>query len=298
MPGSWRAFQYVACVDSLLVAGTTIAGLFVGGLLDPLGQRAAERSLDDDERRRAAALTDTGEIAEHPVGHTSTVDHVEDAVQDAWTSAEADDSDDPTPVDRTIRHLVPAGPSAARTAAAAIITGALFAAAAHQFGRDIVLAPYCVFFALLVAVSVTDLTHRLVPRRLIYPGLALIVPLLVATSAVDHVWHELTGAVIAGVVAFVVFFAVWWFIPKGMGFGDVRLAGVIGLTTGYLSLLHAYIAFLAGFVAGMLFGVVLMVVSSAGRKTRIPFAPSLAVGAVIAVLWGGHVAHSLFNAGS
>jgi prepilin signal peptidase PulO-like enzyme (type II secretory pathway) len=47
-----------------------------------------------------------------------------------------------------------------------------------------------------------------------------------------------------------------------------------------------------------LFGLVMMVVSSAGRKTRIPFAPSLAVGAVIAVFWGGHVAHSLFHAGA
>jgi leader peptidase (prepilin peptidase)/N-methyltransferase len=285
-------------VDSLLVAGTTIAGLFIGGLLDPLGQRAADRSREDDERRRAAALTETGEIPEHPVDHTLTVDHLEEAAQDAWVAAESDDSDDPAPVDLTVRHLVPAGSSAIRTATAAIITGLLFGAAANHFGRDIVLAPYCVFFALLVAVSVTDLTHRLVPRRLIYPGLALIVPLLVATSAVDHVWHDLTGAVVAGVVAFVVFFAIWWFIPKGMGFGDVRLAGVIGLATGFLSLLHAYIAFLAGFVAGMLFGVTLMVVSSAGRKTRIPFAPSLAVGAVIAVLWGGHLAHDLFNTGT
>jgi leader peptidase (prepilin peptidase)/N-methyltransferase len=285
-------------VDSLLVAGTTIAGLFIGGVLDPLGQRAADRSREDDDRRRAAALTETGEVPDLSVDHASTVEHLEDAAQDVILAAESDDSDDPSPVDLTIRHLVPTGPSAIRTAAAAIVTGVLFGALANHFGRDIVLAPYCVFVAMLVAVSITDLTHRLVPRRLIYPGLALIVPLLVATSAVDHVWHDLTGALIAGAVAFIVFLAVWWFIPKGMGFGDVRLAGVIGLTTGYLSLLHAYVAFLAGFVAGMLFGVVLMVVSSAGRKTRIPFAPSLALGAVIAVLWGGHLAHDLFHAGT
>jgi leader peptidase (prepilin peptidase)/N-methyltransferase len=83
-----------------------------------------------------------------------------------------------------------------------------------------------------------------------------------------------------------------------MGFGDVRLAGFIGLTVGYLSVLHAYVAFLAGFVVGLLFGLVLMATSSAGRRTRIPFAPSLAAGAVFAVLWGGPVAHSLFHAGS
>ena len=83
-----------------------------------------------------------------------------------------------------------------------------------------------------------------------------------------------------------------------MGFGDVRLAGAIGLTTGYLSLLHAYVAFLSGFVVGMLFGLAMMAVSSAGRKTRIPFAPSLSAGAVIAVFWGAQVAHGLFHTGS
>jgi leader peptidase (prepilin peptidase)/N-methyltransferase len=101
--------------------------------------------------------------------------------------------------------------------------------------------------------------------------------------------------VVAGAVAFAAFFALWWFIPRGMGFGDVRLAGAIGLTVGYLSLIHAYVAFLAGFVIGMVFGLGLMVVSSTGRKTRIPFAPSLAAGAVVAVFWGGQLAHDLFH---
>jgi leader peptidase (prepilin peptidase)/N-methyltransferase len=151
---------------------------------------------------------------------------------------------------------------------------------------------------MLVAVSTTDLTHRLVPRRLIYGALALIVPLLVASSAVESDFGRLTGAALAGALAFAVFFALWWFIPRGMGFGDVRLAGAIGLTVGYLSLLHAYVAFLAGFVIGMVFGLATMVLSGAGRRTRIPFAPSLAAGAVIAVFWGGQLAHDLFHTAS
>ena len=96
-----------------------------------------------------------------------------------------------------------------------MVTGALFGAAAHHFGSDLVLAPFCVFFAMLVAVSVTDLTHRLVPRHLLYGALALIVPLLVASAAVDHQWHDVSGAAIAGAVSFGLFFAVWWFVPRG-----------------------------------------------------------------------------------
>ncbi len=292
-------------VDTLLVAGTAVAGLIIGAVLDPLGQREAERSHLEDERRRAERIVADEQAAELAhrsdadgagAPHHPTVEHVEEAIESALDAADADDSDDPTPEDRTVPNLLPDGFSPPRTVGAAVVTAALFGCAAAHFGRDLVLAPYCVFFAMLVVISVTDLSHRLVPRRLIYGALALIVPLLVATSAVDHTWHSLDGALIGAAVAFGLFFAVWWFIPRGMGFGDVRLAGAIGFTTGWLSLLHAYVAFLAGFLVGMVFGLVLMVVSSAGRKTRIPFAPSLSVGAVIAVFWGASIAQNLFHA--
>ncbi len=219
--------------------------------------------------------------------------HLEEAATEAWASADSDDSDDPG--EAMMPDLTPSGPAPGRTAAAAVLTAALLGGAAAHFGAELILAPFCVLFAMLVAVSFTDLSQRLVPRRLIYGALALIVPLLVATAAVGHTLSDLAGAVIAGGAAFAVFFALWWFVPRGMGFGDVRLSAAIGLTVGYLSLLHAYVAFLAGFVIGMVFGLVLMVVSSAGRKTRIPFAPSLAAGAVIAVFWGGQLAHDLFH---
>ncbi len=286
-------------VDTLLVCGATVGGLLIGGALDPLGQRLADLSRQDDERRAAAdAAADADGSNRAPPSDGSVLSAAAGHGDHPDLTAARDESDRPAPAEGTVRNLLPSGPAPVRTAAAAVVTGVLFGAAADHFGRDLVLAPFCVFFAMLVAISFTDLSHRLVPRRLLYPALALIVPLLVGASALDHTWHDLTGSVIAGVIAFGLFFAVWWFIPRGMGFGDVRLAGVIGITIGYLSLLHAYVAFLAGFIVGMVFGVVVMVISSSGRKTRIPFAPSLAVGAVIAVFWGGHIAQSLFHAGS
>ena len=198
----------------------------------------------------------------------------------------------------TVRHLLAAGHSTGRTVGAAVVTGALWAAVAHLFGPHVLVTPYLVFVTLAVAVSVTDLTHRLVPRTLIYGALALIVPLLVVVSAVNHTWYDLGTAALCGAAGFAVFFAIWFLVPKGMGFGDVRLAGVIGLTVGYLGPVHAYMAFLSGFVLGLLFGVVLMVGSSTGRKTRIPFAPALAAGATFAILWGGTWGQHLFHAGS
>jgi len=279
--------RYVAGVDTLLVAGATLAGLVIGGALDPVGQRLADQSRADDERRRA----DQEASAAAADGHLPmTVSEAGDPTSDT--------TGEPVATPEALRELLPAGRSPRRSAIAAVVTGVLFGAAAWHFGPDVIVAPFCVFFAMLVVVSTTDLSHNLVPRRAVYLALALIVPLLVLTSGVDHRWHSLVGSAVAGGVAFGLFFGVWWFVPRGMGFGDVRLAGVIGVTVGYLSLLHAYVAFLAGFVTGMLFGLVALAVTSSGRKTRIPFAPSLAVGAVIGVLWGGQVAHSLFHVGS
>jgi leader peptidase (prepilin peptidase)/N-methyltransferase len=285
MPVAAVPVRYVAGVDTLLVSGATLAGLVIGGALDPVGQRLAERSRAENERRRAEQ--EASAAAPVADGHSP------------MTVSEADDpTGEPVAMSKALPNLLPVGRSPGRRAATALATGVLFGAAAWHFGSDAIVAPFCVFFAMLVVVSTTDLSHNLVPRRILHAALALIVPLLVLTSAVDHRWHSLVGAAVSGAVAFGLFYAVWWFFPRGMGFGDVRLAAVIGVTVGYLSLLHAYVAFLAGFVTGMLFGLAALAATSSGRKTRIPFAPSLAVGAVFGVLWGGQVAHSLFHAGS
>ena len=82
-----------------------------------------------------------------------------------------------------------------------------------------------------------------------------------------------------------------------MGFGDVRLAGVIGLATGWLGLGHAFVGFFAGFVLGAVIGIVFMVATGGGRKTKIPFGPFLAAGAVLSIVWGTPVAHALFHRG-
>jgi len=272
----------VRVVHPLYVAAVGIVGAAVGASLDPVGQQLADRSRAADERRRAAREAEAGET--DPGG-----DHIATDEGAAGASAEEEPA---------IRHLLPSGHSTWRTAAAAVITGALWAAASPVVQPFLALTPFLAFLAVAVAVSFTDLSHRLVPRQLLYGGLCVIVPLLVLASAVEHTWSDLLRAVICGAAAFALFFVIWFLVPRGMGFGDVRLAGVIGLTVGYLGVVHAYLAFLVGFVVGLVFGVVLMVGSSAGRKTRIPFAPALCIGAVVAILWGQPLVHHVFHAGS
>jgi leader peptidase (prepilin peptidase)/N-methyltransferase len=276
-------------VDALFVAACGVLGAAVGGALDPVGQRLADQSLAAEQRRRAER--DARRAAE-AAGHDAT------AAPGGPLAVPELDLESAAGTATPVRHLLPSGPSVGRLIGAALVTGGIWAAMAAHFGTHLVAAPFLVFTAIGVAVSVTDLSHRLVPRPLVFGALVLIVPLLVAVSAVDHTWHDLGGAAIAGAAAFAFFYLLWFFVPRGMGFGDVRLSGVIGLTVGYLSLLHAYLAFLFGFVLGLLFGVVLLVGASGGRKSLFPFAPALSAGAVVALLWGGPVAQHVFHAGS
>ncbi len=302
-------------MHTLYVVAVGLAGAAVGAAVDPLGQRLAGLSRAADDRRRAerearraeqaagdgtgvAAATDVATAApdpvEPPVASDVTVGHAADAAADA-----GDTGDVPAP----IRHLLASGHSTSRTGGAAVVTGLLWAAAAAHFGEHVLVTPFLVFLALGVVVSVTDLTHRVIPRKLLYGGLVLIVPLQVIVSAVDGTWHSLLLAVVGGVAAYAALFLIWFFAPyffKGnaMGFGDVDLSGVIGLTVGYLGLVHVYLAFLSGFVIGLVFGLVFMAVAGTGRRTYFPFGPSLCAGAVVAMFWGGTLAEHLFHTSS
>lgn len=177
---------------------------------------------------------------------------------------------------------------------AALVTGALCALAAHHFGAVPVLAAYAVLFAGLVELSVIDLRIMRVPRWILYPLGALVLVALTAACATDGQWRPLGDAAIGGVLALAVFFAIWWVYPTGMGMGDVRLAGVIGLGLGWLGLFHVYVGFVVGLVAGSVFGLVLMLVRGTGRKTRLPLVPSLSLGAVVGVVWGSQIINAWF----
>lgn len=239
-----------------------MAGLVVGALFDPLGQREAERS---DHRQHRPAGDRGGRPVVNGGGRVSPP------------------------------RLLPAGPSAARNLGAALVTGGLFAGSAHRFGAHLVLLPYCGFFSVLVVVSTTDLSHGVIPRRLVYPALGTLGVLFAVVAAADGERHWLGSAVVGTAAAFAALFVIWWLAPRGMGFGDVRLSALIGLATGWIGLLATYVALASAFVFGLLFGIAVMGLSGLGRTVRIPFAPALAVGAIVAVFWGAPIVQAVFH---
>jgi leader peptidase (prepilin peptidase)/N-methyltransferase len=140
-----------------------------------------------------------------------------------------------------------------------------------------------------VALAVIDWRTRLLPTKVIAPSY-LVVALLAAAAA----WAEsdLDALVTAGLgwlVAGGTFFVMWFIYPKGMGYGDVRLSGVLGIALGYLGWSELLVGVYAGFILGGLGGGLLSLLRIVDRKAY-PFGPFMLVGAVLGVLFGPYVA--------
>jgi leader peptidase (prepilin peptidase)/N-methyltransferase len=171
-------------------------------------------------------------------------------------------------------------------------TATLFAAAGLRFGLDAVLPAYCLFFAVLVTVAAVDVEQRVIPNRVLRPALALTVLLLGGAAIVDGAGHAALDALIGGALAFAALFLVHLAQPRGLGFGDVRLAGFIGLYLGWLGLGDVAVGLVLGFLLAAVAGLGLIAATGRAFMVRLPFAPFLGAGAVLAVLWGGPLARA------
>jgi len=158
------------------------------------------------------------------------------------------------------------------------LTAAAFAAVVLARGLDEDLVLALPFTAMLIAVASIDLEHRVVPNKILLPAAlwAMAAGCLVDLEGMP----ERLGAG-AGAFCFLLVAALAY--PAGMGMGDVKLAGVMGLFLG----LSVIPALLAAFLAGTLVGLALILREGTGaRKRGVPFAPFLALGGLIGLLAG------------
>jgi leader peptidase (prepilin peptidase) / N-methyltransferase len=162
-----------------------------------------------------------------------------------------------------------------------LLTGCAFAAVVLARGADAELALELPFVAMLVAVAGIDVEHRIVPNKILMPAAVW----AVGASAVVRP-DALPELLAAGAAAFAFLLAAALAYPAGMGMGDVKLAGVMGL---YLGLAVAP-AMLVAFLAGTVVGLAIMARHGAGaRKRGVPFAPFLALGAFVGLVAGGEL---------
>ncbi|MFP5352429.1 MAG: prepilin peptidase [Actinomycetota bacterium] len=168
-----------------------------------------------------------------------------------------------------------------------LATAALFVAAAWRFEVSAEAVIYAGFFWTLVVLTVIDLEYKLLPNRIVFPTfIAGWVALSIAALAGGDA-GRLRDAAIGAAIFGGFFFLVASIYPAGMGGGDVKLAFVLGTFLGHAGgpgvvLVGMFLSFLSGAIIG----VIVMKVTGGDRKKQVPFGPFLALGTILAILWG------------
>lgn len=192
--------------------------------------------------------------------------------------------------------VVAAAPTLGTVAAVlCLVSGGLVGAAV---GLDWPLLPLLPLVPVGVTLALVDLRTHLLPTVLVWPALVGVVLLGALAAVLGGDLDALVRGLIASVVVFAAFHALWWIHPRGMGYGDVRLSAVLGFALGYLGwpevLVGVYAAFLVFAVPGLLLAVL-------RRDRRVlavayPFGPFLLGGALGGIVLGEPVWSSLVGA--
>jgi leader peptidase (prepilin peptidase) / N-methyltransferase len=154
------------------------------------------------------------------------------------------------------------------------------------------LVPVC------VALAVVDWRTRLLPTRLVLPATGAAILLGLVGWAVAGDPDDLVRAAIGLAAVRSFFWVLWWLHSAGMGFGDVRLAALLGFALGYLGVAELVVGAYAGFLVFGLPGLILAVVrrDRSLLKSAFPFGPFMLVGGLIGIVLGPAIWSSLFPA--
>lgn len=136
-----------------------------------------------------------------------------------------------------------------------------------------------------VALAVVDWRTRLLPTRVIAPSYAVVIVLAVAAAVLDGSSSDLARAGWGWVISGGTFLLLWLIYPRGMGYGDVRLSGILGIALGFLGWGQLLVGVYAGFLLGGVGGVLLSALRIVERKSY-PFGPFMLLGALVGLLWG------------
>ncbi|AJE83062.1 type IV peptidase [Streptomyces albus] len=179
------------------------------------------------------------------------------------------------------------GPAAPPTAVAtALVCGALAAATGTrpELGAWLLLAPVFVLLAMV------DFRVQRLPDPLTLPLAGGALLLLGGAALLPEHGGDWTGALLGALALGLFFFVLFLINPRGMGFGDVKLVLSLGAVLGWYSWGGLLLGTFVGFLLGALYGVGLVALRRADRKTSIPFGPFLIAGALLGVLMGAYAA--------
>lgn len=169
-------------------------------------------------------------------------------------------------------------------------TAVVFVLLALRIGLEPELVAFLYLGAVGVALALIDIDVKRLPNVIVLPSYLVAGVLLAIAAVIDGAWEDLLRSVLGMAALYGFYFLLALVYPKGMGFGDVKLAGLLGLYLGWLGWAEVVTGGFLGFLFGGVGGVLLIAVRRAGRKSMIPFGPYMLAGALVAILWGGALA--------
>jgi len=172
------------------------------------------------------------------------------------------------------------------------LTALLFAAVGARFGLSWALPAYLYLAAAGVALAAIDLDTLRLPDAITKPSYVVVGLLLLLPAVLDPAWHAYLRAWIAAGALWAFYAALSFLYPGGMGWGDVKISGVLGLALGWLGWGAVLVGSFAAFLLGGVVGVALLVGARAGRKHKMPFGPYMVAGAFLGIFVGAPLAHA------
>jgi leader peptidase (prepilin peptidase)/N-methyltransferase len=169
-------------------------------------------------------------------------------------------------------------------------TAALFVAVAAKFGLSWELPAFLYFAAVSIALALIDLDVKRLPDAIVKPswiaGLVLLIPAMIA----ENRWDAGSRAVYGAAALWALYFLLLVLSRFRMGWGDVKLAVLLGLYLGWLGWRSVAVGAFVAFLLGGLAGGVLVIARRANRKTPVPYGPFMLTGAFVAVFAAAPIA--------
>jgi leader peptidase (prepilin peptidase)/N-methyltransferase len=169
-----------------------------------------------------------------------------------------------------------------------LATGLIFALFYWHYGLSAELGVMAFYACLFIIIFVIDLEHGLILNKVVYPGMvaALLLALYPWPWLTQWIEPGIASAALGGAIGFGIFLLIAIASRGGMGWGDVKLAALIGLATGFPLV---FFAILMGAIVGGVVARALVIAKKRTRRETIPFGPFLALAAMITLLWGSNI---------
>lgn len=181
------------------------------------------------------------------------------------------------------------------TAVFFVVVGYKFSQTTFNVSNSFLLLAFLYLAAISIALAMIDMETHTLPNWLVLPSYAVGILFLGIASFTGEGATPFIRAILAATIMWVAYLVIALAYPGGMGFGDVKFAGVIGLFLGYLGWSVLLTGALAAFVLGAFYAIALLIKRSADRKTGIPFGPWMMAGAWLAVLFSSPIVNAYLS---